>query len=285
MYRYNDMVKIIWLILVSLLTVASVSAQTESGTSLALAYQREVSGRLDIPPEARMRYAQLLETALDGAANPFMKSQYILVLDRNPNVQAIFVYWLDAQASADRLHFIGASPASTGKSGRIGYFVTPLGVFAHTLDNKDFRAEGTLNKLGIRGFGRKGMRVYDFGWVQGERGWGHGGVSQMRLLLHATDPDYLEPHLGVAMSKGCIRIPAALNTFIDHYGLLDADYDQALADGKKLWMLRPDRAPTPWSGRYLVIVDSGSSERPAWSPEPAADVRQPAANIQSGAGN
>ena len=272
------------LIYVLLLTATSVSAQSEDGTSLALAYQREVNSRLDIPPEARMRYAQLLDTALASAGVPFIKSQYILVLDRNPNVQAIFVYWLDAQPSTNRWHFIGASPASTGKSGRIGFFVTPLGVFAHTLDNKDFRAEGTLNKLGIRGFGRKGMRVFDFGWVQGERGWGHGGLGQMRLLLHSTDPDYLEPHLGVAMSKGCIRIPATLNTFIDHYGLLDADYELALENGKKLWVLRPDRTPTPWSGRYLVIVDSDSTERPAWSLEPSATVRQPPANIQSGSG-
>jgi len=270
-------VKKILLLLPLLLAAASVSAQAEDGTSLALAYQREVNTRLDIPPHDRMRYAQLLDSALASAGVPFMKSQYILVLDRNPNVQAIFLYWLDVQPSTNRWHFIGASPASTGKSGRIGYFTTPLGVFAHTLDNKDFRAQGTLNKFGIRGFGRKGMRVFDFGWVQGERGWGRGGYSQMRLLLHATDPDYLEPRLGVAMSKGCIRVPAALNIFMDHYGLLDADYELALENGKKLWMLHPDRAPTPWSGRYLVIVDSDSAERPAWSPEPAATVSQPPA--------
>jgi len=35
-------------------------------------------------------------------------------------------------------------------------------VFA--LANMDYRAEGTLNKLGLRALGRKGMRVYDFGW-------------------------------------------------------------------------------------------------------------------------
>ncbi len=79
-------------------------------------------------------------------------------------------------------------------------------------------------------------------------------------------------------SKGCIRIPATLNTFIDRYGLLDEDYEQALEDGKKFWVLRADRRPTPWSGRYLVIVDSGSTERPAWSPEPSAAIRQPTAN-------
>jgi len=80
--------------------------------------------------------------------------------------------------------------------------------------------------------------------------------------MHATDPDMLESRLGTRQSKGCIRIPATLNVFIDRYGLLDADYEQAAAQGKHLWVLRPDRQPTPWSGRYLVIVDSRQVRRP-----------------------
>jgi hypothetical protein len=274
-HRYNDRVKKILSIIAFLLATATVAEQAEDGTSLAPIFQREVDRRLDIPQEAQVRTAQLLEEALANAGIPVLKSQYILVLDRNPYVQAIFLYWLDVHATTGRLHFIGASPASTGKPGKIGHFITPTGVFAHKLDNKDYRAEGTLNKLGIRGLGRKGMRVYDFGWVQAERGWRQGGLGQMRLLLHATDPDYLEPHLGQQWSKGCIRIPATLNTFIDRYGLLDADYETALANGKTLWVIRADRLATPWSGRYLVIIDSDSTERPAWSPEPSA-VAQPA---------
>ena len=46
----------------------------------------------------------------------------------------------------------------------------------------------------------------------------------MRLQMHATDADRLEPLLGSARSKGCIRIPASLNRLLDHFGLLDADY-------------------------------------------------------------
>jgi hypothetical protein len=268
-------VKKLLLTVALLLAVPSVPAQTDDGTALAPVFQREVDRRLDIPPEARKRYAQLLETALSGAETPFMNSQYLLVLDRNPYVQAIFLYWLDLRAYPAEFHFIGAAPVSTGKPGAYDYFITPTGVFAHTLANKDYRAEGTRSKLGICGFGRKGMRVYDFGWVQGERGWGSGGMGRMRLLMHATDPDYLEPHLGEAMSKGCIRIPATLDDFIDRYGILDADYEQALAEGRMLWVLRADRTPTPWSGRYLVIVDSGSTERPLWAPAQATAARQP----------
>lgn len=257
------------LAIVFLLATISVSAQVEDGTSLALVFRSEVDRRLDVPQEAQTHYAQLLEAALASAEMLFTRSQYVLLLDRNPNVQAIFVYWVDALPAQNRFHFIGASPASTGKPGGFEHFITPTGIFAHTLANKDYRAEGTRNRRGIRGLGRKGMRVYDFGWEQGKRGWGRGGQSQMRLMVHTTDPDYLEPYLGTIMSKGCIRIPATLNIFIDRYGLLDADYEQALAEGKKLWMIRKDRTPTPWSGRFLVIIDSGSMERPAWSPEPS----------------
>src|SRR5262249_35519267 len=122
--------------------------------------------------------------------------------------------------------------------------------------NPDFRAQGTKNENGIRGYGVKGMRVYDFGWQQATRGWGAGGVSPMRLGMHATDPDLLEQRLGTRQSEGCIRIPAELNTFLDTYGILDADYDEALAEGKKPLVLSKDRQPTPWSGRYLVIIDT-----------------------------
>src|SRR6202012_3083134 len=153
--------------------------------------------------------------------------QYVVIVDRNPLVQALMIYWMAADHS---FHFIGASPVSTGLPGRFEHFKTPLGVFEHTTDNPDFRAEGTRNGLGIMGYGRKGMRIFDFGWQQGERGWGKGGVSPMRLQMHATDPGILEPRLGTAQSKGCIRIPASLNEFIDHPGILDGDYDQAIAE-------------------------------------------------------
>lgn len=265
---------------VASLALSSTPARAEDGTVLSTAFQLEVKPTLDVPEPDQARYAALLESALAGAEIPLFRSQYVVMVDSNPHVQAIFIYWLDAQvpadflSSSDRFRFIGASPISSGKPGRYDYFTTPQGVFAHTLENKDFRAEGTQNALGIRGLGLKGMRAFDFGWVEAERGWDSGRTSLMRLLIHATDPDYLEQRLGVAMSKGCIRIPDTLNIFIDRFGILDADYELALANGEKLWMLRPDRTPTAWSGRYLVIIDSGSTERPAWSPTPAQRTRE-----------
>lgn len=251
-----------------LFLLPSASAQDLGGTLLIPAFEHEVDRRLAPPTDAQEQYAQLLETALAQDRTQIEKSQYVLLLDRSPQVQAILLYWLELAPEAPRFHFIGASPVATGKPGAFDYFVTPTGVYAHTTAHPDFRAEGTRNSLGIRGFGRKGMRIYDLGWVQAQRGWGCEGEGEMRLLMHATDPDTLEPWLGEPQSKGCIRIPASLNDFIDRYGILDADYERALAEGKKLWVLRRDRTPTPWSGRYLVIVDSGRTERPAWSPAP-----------------
>lgn len=92
--------------------------------------------------------------------------------------------------------------------------------------------------------------------------------------MHATDAAMLEPRLRRAESKGCIRIPATLDVFIDRHGLLDAEYEQAHAAGRSKWILRPARIVVPWPGRYLVIIDSGTTQRPPWSALPGA--RRPA---------
>ena len=115
--------------------------------------------------------------------------------------------------------------------------------------------------------------MFDCGWVIGERTWGHGGLSPMRLQVHATDPDVLEPRLGSAASSGCIRMSVSLNQFLDKYGLLDADYEAALGHGVQLWMLRKDRTPTPWSGRYLIVVESERTQRPPWASLVSGDQR------------
>jgi hypothetical protein len=80
--------------------------------------------------------------------------------------------------------------------------------------------------------------------------------------MHATDPDLLEKKLGTPQSKGCIRIPATLNTFIDHYGILDGAYEKAMTEGMTFWVLSKTREATPWSGRFLVVVDTGRRKGP-----------------------
>ena len=228
-------------------------------------FAREVDHRLDVPLADQQQMIALLEQSLADAslANPAVQS--FVVVDRSPQIQAAFIV---LRTQAGGWYWVGATAVSTGKTGSFEHFLTPLGVFAHTLENPDFRAQGTFNKNHIRGYGLRGRRVFDFGWQLAERGWGVGGTSQMRLQMHATDPQVLEPRLGGVASEGCIRIPGTLNAFLDQHGILDADYEQALASGKVLWVIKPDRQTIPWPGRYMVIIDSKTIERPAWSPLP-----------------
>lgn len=235
-------------------------------SELSEAYNKQVVQRLEIPSEEAQRYAALAAEQLRRADISLTFSQYVAVVDRSPQVQAILVYWFPL---GDVPQLIGASPASTGRVGQFDHFETPLGVFDHSLSNPDFRAEGTKNELGFRGYGAKGMRVYDLGWQQAKRGWGTGADSSMRLQMHSTDPDLAESKLGTVQSKGCIRIPATLNRFLDHFGVLDAGYAAAAAtNGRSPWVLLPDRKPVVEAGRYLIIVDSERDSRPDWSPKP-----------------
>ncbi|WP_423380457.1 hypothetical protein [Burkholderia sp. LMG 32019] len=229
-------------------------------------FTQEVTRRLNVPASEQRAYGQRLQAALTDADLGDLAGEYVAMVDRAPNVQALFIYFRATPANAWLM--IGASPVGTGLPGKYDHFLTPLGVFHHSPDNMDFRAEGTTNENGIRGYGRRDMRIYDFGWVDGERGWGKGGVSPMRFQMHATDPDRLESLLGIRHSKGCVRIPASLNTFFDRHGLLDDDYQARIEAGKSLWVLRRDRDITPIAGRYLVVIDSARKARPAWSPMP-----------------
>lgn len=238
---------------------------TRETPPLAESFQRDVTPRLDPPPAERVGYAAYLRQALVTAGIEIATPQFVLLVDRNPRVQAALLYW---GSDIHDWEFVGATPVSTGLPGRFEHFTTPLGVYAHTLLNPDFRAEGTRNKLGFRGYGSKGMRIYDLGWVRAPRGWGDGAMGVLRLQMHATDPDHGAPRLGTPQSEGCIRIPEKLNDFLDRHGVLDEDYERALAGGARLWVLRADRTPTASPGRYIVVVDSERSTRPAWSPLP-----------------
>jgi len=155
---------------------------------------------------------------------------------------------------------LGGTRVSTGQMGRRDYYLTPTGIFLHTDLILDWRAEGTFNSQHIRGLGVKGMRVWDFGWQRAAKGWGTGEEGDIRLLLHATDPDYLEKRLGRPASKGCVRIPAAMNRFLDRHGVLDADYEQAAKNDPRFEaMLLRERTPTALAGSALVIVDSADT--------------------------
>ena len=254
-------------------SVALAQAAPATPAELAAVYRAQVDRRLDVPPDEVQRYARLADEAFARAAAAPSPGQYVVVVDRSPRVQALLLLW---RAAPGLYQLVGASPVSTGRPGSFDHFATPTGVFDHTAANPDFRAEGTFNDNGIRGYGLKGLRVFDFGWQRAPKGWGDGAEMDMRLQLHATDPDALEQRLGTVQSKGCVRIPTTLNRLLDRYGVLDAEYERVQRAGQKLWVLRDDREPVVGAGRYLVVVDSGRSDRPEWSPAPYLPHVRPA---------
>jgi hypothetical protein len=253
------------LALVLLPVIVSSAPEMQTGGQLRERFAAVVERRLDVPDEENDRYVALMTAELARLGLSGIPAQFMVLADRDPLVQAVFIYWKSPDGGFD---LVGAAPASTGRPGAYEHFITPTGVFEHLIENPDYRAEGTRNQHGVLGLGARDMRVYDFGWQLGERGWGAGGTSPLRLLLHSTDPEHLEPRLGSIQSKGCIRIPAEMNEFIDHYGILDADYERAAGPGAIHRIFPPDREPTPWSGRYLIVVDTERVQRPAWSPAP-----------------
>jgi hypothetical protein len=231
------------------LDVAAEAAQ------LRAALKEEVPHLLVDRPKGRQEWIARTRAAIIASGITIDRSQILVVVDRNPRVQQMRLILGQPQGEWDDL---GGTKVSTGRPGRRDYFLTPAGVFLHTDVILDWRAEGTFNAHHVRGLGESGMRVWDFGWQPAVRGWRSARkVSKMRLLLHATDPETLERRLGRTASKGCIRIPEAMDVFLDRHGVLDADYEQAAGHNPRfLAVLLPDRTPTPLAGNALVIVDS-----------------------------
>lgn len=225
--------------------------------SLQAALHREVPNLTVDTPDASRTWIARAQSAIATSAVKLDRPQLVVVVDRNPKIQQMRILlarsegaWMD----------LGGTKVSTGQTGRRDYYITPIGVFLHTDAILDWRAEGTFNENHIRGLGVKGMRVWDFGWQNATKGWGTGETGDIRLLLHATDPEYLERRIGHPASKGCVRIPAAMNRFLDRHGVLDADYERtAKSDVRYAALLLPDRRPTPLAGEALVIVDSSET--------------------------
>lgn len=204
---------------------------------------------------ARARLALKPEIGLD-------RPQLLVVVDRSLTSQAMAL----VLARQDRAwEVLGGSRVSTGQEGRFDHYVTPTGVFQHTADILDYRAEGTLNENGIRGLGVKGMRVWDFGWQMATKGWRRDGEQgEIRMEMHATDPTYLAQRIGRTASQGCIRIPEAMNRFLDWHGVLDVDYEHAANDDIRYRaLLLRGRRPSLLAGNTLVVIDSSPGAAPS----------------------
>ncbi len=222
---------------------------------LRAALLREVPQHTTDTADGDRAWIARAKVATDAAPFWIDRAQLIVVVDRNPAVQQLRIVLARPDAPWE---MIGGSKVSTGQAGRHGYFITPVGVFLHTDGIVDYRALGTFNENHIRGLGLKGMRVWDFGWQTAARGWHvERDLSEMRLLMHATDPANLEQRLGRPASEGCVRIPATMNRFLDVHGVLDADYERSAGEFAGIrGVLRPDREPSPQAGSALVVVDS-----------------------------
>ena len=223
--------------------------------------------------EAAARAVELLRLTNEAIAIP----QLVIVVDRNPAVQKLLLM-MGRPGGPAGWQAIGTARISTGQTGRKEYFITPIGVFAHTDAILDFRALGTYNEHHVRGLGTAGMRVWDFGWQWAMKGWlANGEGGDIRLQMHATDPTLLERRLGHPASEGCVRLSSALNRFLDHHGVLDLDYRQAaIQDVRYSALLPADGTPSPFAGRLLIVIDTRLPEafpptaasRPAGMPEP-----------------
>jgi lipoprotein-anchoring transpeptidase ErfK/SrfK len=244
---------------------------------LRAALMREVPGVIVDSAADERGWIARTQAAVAASAQTIDRPQLVVVVDRNPDVQQMRIVLARPDGAWESL---GGTKVSTGQRGRFDYYLTPTGVFLHTDAILDWRAEGTFNAQHIRGLGLKGMRVWDFGWQRAAKGWRTGEEGDIRLLLHATDPDYLEKRLGRPASKGCVRIPAAMNRFLDRHGILDADYERAAKDDPRFEaLLLPDRTPTLLAGNALVIVDS--AEAPAARLNAPADAADAASGVAS----
>ena len=234
------------------LTAQQVDAEV---ANLRAAMAREVPHQLTRSPEREGEWISRAVAALAAAGRTIDHPQLLVVVDRNSRVQAAVIIMARPDGP---WAVIGGTRVSTGQLGRFDYYLTPTGVFPHTDSILDYRAEGTFNENHIRGLGLKGMRVWDFGWQTASKGWrADRERGEMRLLMHATDPANLEYRIGRPASKGCIRVPATMNKFMDRHGVLDADYERAATvDPTYRAVLPPNRVPTPLAGDLLVVIDS-----------------------------
>ena len=262
-------------------TAAPSPAVDEQAAQLGQALRQEVPNLIVDTPDSARAWIEYAQAAIAPGGYKIDRPQLLVVVDRNPRVQQMRIVLARPDAPWQSL---GGSKVSSGRPHGFEHFLTPTGVFPHTDRILDWRAEGTFNENHVRGLGIEGMRVWDFGWQRAVKGWGPpGGVGKMRLLLHATDPATLERRIGRAASDGCVRIPTAMNRFLDVHGVLDSDYERAAQRNARFAaLLLPDRAPTALASNALVIIDSlenpalqGSTMPPAEALNQASAPAQP----------
>lgn len=80
-------------------------------------------------------------------------------------------------------------------------------------------------------------------------------VRQIRMQMHATDPQFLEQRLGNPASQGCIRLSAETNQFIDNHAIID----KKIEDSSQSWTLKKDRTPVSNQGSFVLVVNTDNA--------------------------
>lgn len=246
--------RVLVLIVVAFFVAPARAAQTDVLRDVQNAFEREVGG-IGVDSIYREKLMRQAEDHI-RQSRQFDVSQFFLLVDRSHEVQKAFLAFYDT--TEGKVTLIGGEPISTGNPKRHGFFETPTGIFENKPANMSYRALGTKNSKGWRGLGAKGSRVWDLGWQRTVKG--RGEPMDIRLLIHATDPEFGEPRLGRVDSKGCIRIPAQFNRFLDYHGVLDQEYEASV---KAKYVLPAKRSPVPFAGKFIVVIDSEESREPA----------------------
>ncbi|WP_227323003.1 L,D-transpeptidase [Acidisoma silvae] len=221
---------------------------------IAAAMAAEVPHALALSPERQDVLIGLAKTMAENGHFFVRRPQLVLVVDRALKGQTLSVTL--AQPDGDWV-ILGTRSVSTGKPGRKEHFKTPVGVLLNDGSELGYRAQGTYNENHIRGLGVKGMRVWDFGWQTSDDWRTPGATMQVRVEMHATDPAVLAARLGRADSEGCIRLPEAVNRFLDRHGIIDADIEKlGETDNGYRALLSPYLTPTALAGVAVIVVDT-----------------------------
>lgn len=231
---------------------------------------REVMAR-EVPREVHLpatRRQALIALGQRMAAEDHLfirRPELVLIVDRAPMAQLLAMTLARPDGDWETL---GTARVSTGKPGRREHFKTPVGVLLNDGSEIGYRAQGTYNQNHIRGLGVKGMRVWDFGWQTTDDWRTPGATMEVRVEMHATDPSVLEERLGRADSEGCIRLPDAINRFLDRHGIIDADIERlGETDAGYRGLLSPELQPTPLAGDAVIVVDSSEPWAKPYPPQ------------------
>ena len=88
---------------------------------LAKEFSVSVSPYLKVPEPVSIEYASRLDGAFKGTNIWLSNQQFVLLVDRNPNIQAAFLYLGSQQ---DGWSLLGVAPISSGLPGTFEHFLT-----------------------------------------------------------------------------------------------------------------------------------------------------------------